>query len=182
MRCVWTGQINLKENLGYDINYISIWPFMRHLERPQNWHLSDFSLLVYDHLSVLSPFLWEIKDDAKEVKCLDSYIISYSKIFLDLSWFLSSIWHHKWFDPIIALLWDQKKCQATTLLATMSTYMTSSKKILDLYFLIYTFLSYLRYSVQNQKKSISKIGQFCFWDLLTFSSIALLFGDDIRKY
>ena len=28
MRCTWTGRINLKILLGYDINYLSIWPFM----------------------------------------------------------------------------------------------------------------------------------------------------------
>ena len=30
LRCTWTGRINLKICLGYDINYLSIWPFMRH--------------------------------------------------------------------------------------------------------------------------------------------------------
>ena len=30
LRCTWTGQINLKIFLGYNINYLSIWPFMRH--------------------------------------------------------------------------------------------------------------------------------------------------------
>ena len=30
LRCTWTGRINLKIFLGYDINYLSIWPFMRH--------------------------------------------------------------------------------------------------------------------------------------------------------
>ena len=31
LRCAWTGQINLNVFLGYDINYLSVWPFMRHL-------------------------------------------------------------------------------------------------------------------------------------------------------
>ena len=30
LRCTWTGRINLKICLGYDINYLSIWPFMHH--------------------------------------------------------------------------------------------------------------------------------------------------------
>ena len=30
MRCTWTGRINLKIFLGYDFNYLSICPFMRH--------------------------------------------------------------------------------------------------------------------------------------------------------
>jgi hypothetical protein len=30
LRCTWTGRINLKIFLGYDINYLNIWPFMRH--------------------------------------------------------------------------------------------------------------------------------------------------------
>ena len=30
LRCTWTGWINLKIFLGYDINYLSIWPFMCH--------------------------------------------------------------------------------------------------------------------------------------------------------
>ena len=30
LRCTWTGRINLKIFLGYHINYLSIWPFMRH--------------------------------------------------------------------------------------------------------------------------------------------------------
>ena len=78
-----------------------------------------------------------------------------------------------------------KKCQATTLLATMSTYMTSSKKILDLYFLIYTFLSYLQYSVQNQKSSIvvketcwpfdDKTILICFCALIEWEKLTILY-------
>ena len=30
LRCTWTGRVNLKIFLGYNINYLSIWPFMRH--------------------------------------------------------------------------------------------------------------------------------------------------------
>ena len=30
LRCTWTGRINLKKILGYDINYLSICPFMGH--------------------------------------------------------------------------------------------------------------------------------------------------------
>ena len=30
LRCTWTGRINLKIFLGYNINYLSIWPFMCH--------------------------------------------------------------------------------------------------------------------------------------------------------
>ena len=30
LRCTWTGRINLKIFLGYNITYLSIWPFMRH--------------------------------------------------------------------------------------------------------------------------------------------------------
>ena len=30
LRCTWTGRINLKIFFGYDINYLSIWPFKRH--------------------------------------------------------------------------------------------------------------------------------------------------------
>ena len=30
LRCIWTGRINLKIFLGYNINYLSIWPFMCH--------------------------------------------------------------------------------------------------------------------------------------------------------
>ena len=30
LRCTWTGRINLKIFLGHHINYLSIWPFMRH--------------------------------------------------------------------------------------------------------------------------------------------------------
>jgi hypothetical protein len=30
LRCTWTGQINLKILLGYNIYYLSIWPFMHH--------------------------------------------------------------------------------------------------------------------------------------------------------
>ena len=30
LRCSWTGRINLKIFFGYDVNYLSIQPFMRH--------------------------------------------------------------------------------------------------------------------------------------------------------
>ena len=30
LRCTWTGGMNLKILLGYNIKYLSIWPFMRH--------------------------------------------------------------------------------------------------------------------------------------------------------
>ena len=30
LRCTWTGRTNLKILLGYNINYLNIWPFMRH--------------------------------------------------------------------------------------------------------------------------------------------------------
>ena len=30
LRCTWTGRINLKTLLGYDIKYLSIWPFVCH--------------------------------------------------------------------------------------------------------------------------------------------------------
>ena len=43
----WTGRINLKKNLGYDIKFFSIWAFMGYpffpTKRSQKWHLSSFA-------------------------------------------------------------------------------------------------------------------------------------------
>ena len=61
LRCTWTGQINLKIFLGYDINYLSIWPFMCHPWFPTRkasklrfWQGQMLRQLIFSDLSGLS--------------------------------------------------------------------------------------------------------------------------------
>ena len=55
LRCTWTGWINLKILLGYNINYLSIWPFMRHPWFPTR--KASKLTFVFFQLQLFSPCL-----------------------------------------------------------------------------------------------------------------------------
>ena len=73
------ARINLKFFLGYNINFLSIWPFMHHPcfppKRSQKWHFSSISSKIATALfrgyfsakrgkmTLLRPFRWENMDD-----------------------------------------------------------------------------------------------------------------------
>ena len=73
------ARINLKFFLWYKINFLSIWPFMRHPcfppKRSQKWHFSSISSKIATALfrgyfsakrgkmTLLRPFQWENMDD-----------------------------------------------------------------------------------------------------------------------
>ena len=76
LRCTWTGRINLKIFLGYDINYLSIWPFMCH-----PWFPTIFSLLVDDITRC-----WMLERIFAYFNALETYgVVSCDLVFKDIS-------------------------------------------------------------------------------------------------
>ena len=64
LRCTWTGQINLKIFLGYDINYLSIWPFMCHpwfpTRKTSKLTFVCFQLQLFSPCIVFNNWSWKL--------------------------------------------------------------------------------------------------------------------------
>ena len=72
-RCIWTGQINLKILLGYNISYLSIWPFMHHpwfpTRKDSKLTFICFQLQLLKTMQGLNNWSWKQKNDSFEWSC-----------------------------------------------------------------------------------------------------------------
>ena len=71
LRCTWTSRINLKIFLGYNINYLSIWPFMCHTWFPtrkaSKLTFVCFQLQFFSPCNVLNNWSWKQTNVSFEV-------------------------------------------------------------------------------------------------------------------